>query len=376
MDGMPQEQAGAGVLGFRHAREAVARHARVTPLLRDEELSRRVGRDVHLKAECLQVTGSFKVRGAAARLEALDDEERARGIVACSSGNHGRAVSYVAGRLGIPATIHVPEWVDPVKLEGIVAGGAEAVREGDTFDEAEALALERAASEGRTYVSAYDDPWVIAGQGTLAAEVLEQLGCAPSAFVVPLSGGGLIGGIAAALREADLPDASPQSGRSAAGSAARGRPKCIAASAQRAAVMLASVREGRPVELPEEETLANALAGGIGLDNRHSFDLVRKLVDAHVTVSEEEIASAMRYGVEHLRLVVEGGGAVGLAALLAGCLGAASEEKSPDEPEPRRGSPRGTALPPGDGPVVVILSGGNVAEATLVRVLGGSKPVD
>ncbi|MDX1495541.1 MAG: pyridoxal-phosphate dependent enzyme, partial [Longimicrobiales bacterium] len=106
----------------------MAHHARVTPLLRDEELSRRYGRDVFLKTECLQVTGSFKVRGAAARLEALGDEERRRGIVACSSGNHGRAVSYVAGRLGIPATIHVPEWVDPVKLKGIVAGGAEAVR--------------------------------------------------------------------------------------------------------------------------------------------------------------------------------------------------------------------------------------------------------
>ncbi|NIR79619.1 MAG: pyridoxal-phosphate dependent enzyme, partial [Gemmatimonadetes bacterium] len=121
-------------LDFEAARRAVARHARVTPLLRDPWLSDDLERDVWLKAECLQATGSFKVRGAAARLESLGAEERRRGVVACSSGNHGRAVAYVAGRLGVPATVYVPEWVDPVKLEGILAGGADAVREGATFD--------------------------------------------------------------------------------------------------------------------------------------------------------------------------------------------------------------------------------------------------
>ncbi|MDX1495514.1 MAG: pyridoxal-phosphate dependent enzyme, partial [Longimicrobiales bacterium] len=219
-----------------------------------------------------------------------------------------------------------------------------------TFDESEALALERAASEGLTYVSAYDDPWVIAGQGTLAGEVARQLGAPPSAFVVPLSGGGLIGGIAAALRED--------------GAEGCRAPVCLAVSAERAAVMLASVQAGRPVELPEEETLANALAGGIGLDNRHSYDLVRGLVDAHATVSEEEIADAMRYAVERLRLVVEGGGAVGLAALLAHrVLEGAHTMESPPAVD--------GGLLPDDGPVVVILSGGNVAEETLIRVLRG-----
>jgi len=322
------------VLDFAHAKEAVARHARVTLIVRDDRLSERWGRDVVYKAECLQHTGSFKVRGAAARLEALGSEERERGIVACSSGNHGRAVAYVAGRLGIPAQVFVPEWVDPVKLEGIQAAGADAVRAGSTFDEAEAAALERAAHEGLTYVSAYDDPWVIAGQGTLADEVLAQLPEAPAAFVVPLSGGGLIGGIAASLK-ARFGDAGPL---------------CLAASAERAAVMLASVRAGRPVELAEEETLANALAGGIGLDNAHSFELVRDLVSEHATVTEGEIAEAMRYAVESLRLVVEGGGAVALASL----LGDAWSD---------------VELPP--GPIVVLLSGGNVARAALVEVLRG-----
>lgn len=344
------------VYDFDHARGAVGRHARVTPLLRDPRLSEEVGRDVHLKAECLQRTGSFKVRGAASRLEALSDAERARGVVACSSGNHGRAVAYVAGRLGIPATIFVPEWVDPVKLEGIRARGAEAVCRGESFDESEALALETAAKERMAYVSAYDDPYVIAGQGTLAEEIIDQLdGAAPAAFVVPMSGGGLVGGIAAALRdrEAGGGDDGRISGTDedvrGTGEGVRG-PMCLAASAQNAAVMLASLNAGHPVELPEEETLANALAGGIGLDNRYSFALVRNLVDAHATVTEEEIAEAMRYAMGRARLVVEGGGAVGLASLL---IGAWDEIDLPD------------------GPLVVVLSGGNVSADTLTEVLRG-----
>jgi threonine dehydratase len=313
-------------------REAVAQHARVTPLLPAVDLSERLGRDVWVKAECLQPTGSFKVRGAAARLVALDAEERSVGVVACSSGNHGRAVAYVAERMGIPASVYVPDWVDPVKLEGIRATGAEAVLAGATFDEAEAAAIEQASQSGRLYISAYDDPRVIVGQGTMALEVLEQLECAPAAFVVPLSGGGLAGGMAAAL-EKQLGSAAPQ---------------CVAVSAEKAAVMSTSVRAGHPVDLPEEDTLASALAGGIGLENEYSFALVRDLIEHHMSVTEAEIAAAMKYCVQHLHLVVEGGGAVGVAA----CLG---EDWPPTEfPE---------------GPIVIVLSGGNVATDTLLSVL-------
>jgi threonine dehydratase len=325
------------VLDFPGAERAVAGLARRTPLLEAHDVSERIGAPVLVKAECLQVTGSFKVRGAAARLSALTPEERARGVVACSSGNHGRAVAYVAERLGVRATVCVPEWVDPVKLAAIRATGAEAVLAGATFDEAEVHALDLAARDGRPYVSAYDDPWVIAGQGTIALEILDELGEAPAAVLAPLSGGGLVGGIAAALAHRLGEDAPP----------------VVAVSAERAAVMLASLRAGRPVEVPEEETLASALAGGLGPANRYSFPLVRELVREHVTVTEEQIAGAMRYAVRSLRLVVEGGGAVALAALLSGAW-------------PESAPPAGD---PPEGPVVVVLSGGNLAPRTLASVL-------
>jgi len=319
-------------LDFEHALRAGEGLVRRSPLLHDPRLSHRLGVDVYLKAECLQVTGSFKVRGAASRLRALSDVERTAGVVASSSGNHGRAVAFVAERLGIPARIFVPSWVDPSKLEGIRAAGAETVLDGATFDEAEARAVEDARASGRVYVSAYDDPWVIAGQGTLADEIVEQLGGDPATLLAPLSGGGLVGGIAARCAALSGP----------------GSVRVVAVSAERAAVMLHSIRAGRPMELPEEETLAGALAGGIGTENRYSFALVRDRVDEYVSVSEAEIAEAMRYGVEALRLVVEGGGATALAALVGG--------RWPAEASP-------------SGPVVVVLSGGNVALDLLAGVL-------
>lgn len=316
---------------------AVAGITRRTPLIEAPELSHRMGRTVLLKLESLQVTGSFKARGAAARLSALDADGRRAGVVACSSGNHGRAVAYAAERLGVPATVYVPAWVDPVKLEGIRAHGAEAVLAGDTFDEAEAAAVAEAARSGRSYVSAYDDPWVISGQGTVALEILDALDEPPAAVLAPLSGGGLIGGIAAALRWKLGEEAPP----------------AVAVSADRARVMRASLEAGHPVELPEEETVASALSGGIGRDNRHSFALVRALVGEHVDVTEPEIRAAMAWAVRSLRLVVEGGAAVPLAALRSGRW----------RPDPGR-----------PGPVVAVVSGGNVAAATLLGVLEEDDP--
>ena len=311
---------------------AVDRVARRTPLLRAPGLSDQLGRPVWLKAECLQVTGSFKVRGAAARLSVLNDQERMRGVVSCSSGNHGRAVAYVAKEFGIPASVCVPEWVDPVKLEGIKRNGADAALVGSTFDEAEAHALELSERTGRTYISAYDDPWVIAGQGTIALEILEQLGESPAAILAPLSGGGLLGGIASVFAERTQDQAC----------------RIVAVSAENAAVMLTSVRAGYPIELGEEETLASALAGGIGLNNQHSFKLIQDLVHEHMTVTEKQISDAMRYCAMTLRLVVEGGGAVAIAAVQSGVWKAEDIR---------------------DGPLVVLLSGGNVAKETLASVL-------
>jgi threonine dehydratase len=313
-------------------REAVRGIARATPLVEAPELSERLGRPVYLKLENLQATGSFKIRGAAARLSVLDVAARARGVVACSSGNHGRAVAHVAERLGIPATVCVPDWVDPVKLDGIRSHGAEAALVGPTYDESEVYAQELARDTGRTFVSAFDDPWVIAGQGTLAPEILDALDEPPAAVLAPLSGGGLIAGIAGALRQ-----------RLGAGA-----PVSVGVSARRAAVMRASLDAGRPVQVPEEPTVANALAGGIGPDNRFSFRWVRDLVDQHATVEEAAIRAAMAYAFRQYRLVVEGGGATALAALLSGAWTPA-------------------ALPP--GPVVVVLSGGNVSLEVLQEVL-------
>lgn len=271
-----------------------------TPVLpwKDDPIREGAG-PVLLKLESLQITGSFKVRGAASRILHLPEGRGTTGVVACSSGNHGRAVAFVAGRRGISASVFVPRWVDRVKLEAIRTAGAEAILAGDSYDQAEEEALAFARETGRVFVHPFDDPWVVAGQATLGLEILEQ---APGVeqVVVPLSGGGLVAGVASALK------------------LRRSGVRVVAVSAQRARVMVESIRAGSPVSLPEEPTLASALAGGIGLGNRHTFRLVRELVDEHVLVSEEEIADAMVHSARDLGLVVEGGGAVGLAALRAG----------------------------------------------------------
>ncbi len=325
---------GADILTFdiEAAHRAVDGVVLRTPLLSCPELEAACGRRVLLKLESLQRTGSFKVRGALARIAALTAAERSAGVVACSSGNHGRAMAWAAAHAGVPASVYVPEWVDPVKLAGIRASGAEAVVAGDTFDDAEARAVADAAASGRVYVSAYDDPWVIAGQATVGLEVVETLGRDVGAVVVPLSGGGLAGGVALGLRHR-------------LGGAA---PPVVAVAAERAAVMHASVRAGRPVSLPEEPTLAGALAGGIGENNRFSFVLVRDTIDQHVIVTEHEIANAIRFCYNELSIVVEGGGAVGVAALLHRSEG---------------------VRPVGEGPLVVVVSGGNIANDTLASVL-------
>jgi len=300
-----------------------------SPVLPSDALSRKLGRPVLLKLENLQRTGSFKVRGAAARISRLTDRERASGVVACSSGNHGKAVAWVAGRAGVPAVVCVPDWIDPVKLSAIRGAGAEAGLCGATYDDAAREAARIAAEEGRVFIHPFDDPWVAAGQGTLAVELLDQVPDL-AAVVLPLSGGGLAGGVAAALK--------------AGGSAAA----CVAISAERAQVMHASLLAGRPIELEEEPTLASALSGGIELENQCTFELVRRHVTHHALVPEAAIEEAVLWTLRHERMLVEGGGAVGVAALLTEVL-----------PEI-----------PADGPVVVVLSGGNLDLARLQELHG------
>ncbi len=321
---------GISAADVQAARKAIAGIAVPTPVLDAPELEERAGADVLLKLENTQVTGSFKVRGAASKMRALSESERARGVVACSSGNHGRAVAYVARALGIPATVCVPEWVDPTKLRAIRSYGAEAVVEGSTYDEAEARSFQIRDQRGLVYVHPFDDPWVIAGQGTIGLELLDQVADL-EAVVVPVSGGGLIGGIAVALKSH-----SPAI-------------RVVGVSAANARVMYESLKAGHPIACPEEETHADALMGGIGLDNRHTFRLVRDLVDEHVLVSEEEIARAVAFSALECKVLVEGGGAVGVAAILAGKI--------------RSG-----------GPIAVIVSGGNIDLRSLTKIIAEAAP--
>ncbi len=281
------------------ARKAIARIAVETPVVKAPELSARTGAHVSLKLESLQVTGSFKLRGAANKMLSLSGSQRERGVVTCSSGNHGRAVAYVGDLLDIPATVCVPEWVDPTKLNAMRRHRAETILHGKSYEDAEAKSYQIERERGLTYVHPFDDPRVIAGQGTIGLELLEQVPMLDT-VVVPLSGGGLISGVALALkREEPLI-------------------RVVAVSAKNARVMHESLEAGRPIAFPEDDTIANALSGGIGLNNRHTFELVRDLVDEYLVVSEAEIRQAMAFTASEHKLVVEGGGAVGIAALLSG----------------------------------------------------------
>jgi len=326
---MTSTTAGVSYADVEQAREHIASLVDPSPVIRSPELSDRLGVPVWLKLESLQPPGSFKVRGAASKILALTPEQRSGGVIACSGGNHGAAVAYIARRLGIPATICVPETVDPVKLRSIQASGAEAIVEGPTYDDAVEVAQRIEHERGLSFVHPFDDPDVIAGQGTIGLELAEQVpGLA--AAVAAVSGGGLIGGLGIALKGSGLGAPAPV--------------RVIGASAQNAAAMVASLRAGHPVDIPYQDTLAEVLGGGIGLDNRWSMAAVRDFVDEHVLVGEAEIAEAMLFLLGTHRLVAEGGGSVGVAAALAGRL---------------------TGL---DGPLAIVVSGGNADPATILAL--------
>jgi len=308
------------------ARAVIAPLVRRTPLARSASLSDLVKANVFLKLENLQETGSFKLRGAANRLLALSKTEKARGVVTVSTGNHGRGVAYVAGKLGIRAVICVPELVLPHKLAAMRRLGAEVVVHGQTQDEAEAYAVQLQHEQGLTLISPFDDPLIIAGQGTIGLELLEDLPNLNTA-IIPLSGGGLLTGIALALKAADPAI------------------RIIGVSMENAPAMHLSLLAGQPVPVVEEPSLADSLIGSIGLDNRYTFALCQALLDETVLVSETEIAAAMRYALHEEHLVVEGGGSVGLAALLAGKVANVGQN------------------------VAIVLSGGNVAVEKLYAII-------
>lgn len=308
------------------ARERIIPLAHATPLLFSSVLAERTGTAVHLKLETLQETGTFKVRGAANKLLSLSEEQRARGVITASTGNHGRAVSHVAAKLGVRAVVCLSERVPQNKVEALQRSGAELVIEGQGQDDAAERALALSKEQGLTMVHPFDDPLVIAGQGTIGLEMLDELPDLDT-VIVPLSGGGLISGISLALKSA-VPAM-----------------RVIGVSMERAPVMYHSLQAGHPVEMPEEETLADSLLGGIGLDNQYTFDIVQQLVDDVILVSEEEIARAMVFLLREHHLLAEGAGAVGVAALLAGKIAGLGEN------------------------VGLVISGGNVALEDLLRIV-------
>ncbi|HSC91789.1 MAG TPA: threonine ammonia-lyase [Gaiellaceae bacterium] len=297
------------------ARERLAGIAQVTPVYASETFSRRTGRRVLLKAENLQRTGAFKIRGAVNRISLLSEAERAAGVVAASAGNHGQAVAWAAREIGVPATVYMPVDAPMSKVEATRNYGARVELLGAFFDDSLAAAVAAAAETGATFVHAFEDERVIAGQGTIGLELAEQAADVET-VVVPIGGGGLASGIGIALR-AVKPDVRLVGVQAAACAPFAG-----------GTVHGATIADGIAVKTPGELTAA-ILAG---------------LLDDVVTVTDDEISEAIVLLAERMKLVVEGAGAATLAALLAGRVG-------------------------GTGPVLVLLSGGNIDPTLLIGVM-------
>jgi len=292
-------------LSLAHVFEAANR---IRPLVRRTELAESPAladetgaASVLLKLESLQNTGAFKVRGAANRILSLSGPERRRGVITFSTGNHGKAVAYVAGQSGIPAVVCVSEHVAAYRVERIRRFGAEVVVKGHSQDEAEVEYDRIREQRGMVPVVPFDDPYVVCGQGTIG---LEMLADAPDldTILVPLSGGGLLSGVALAAK------------------LIRPGINVVGVSIRRSPAMLRSLRAGRSVAVEEKDTLADSLLGGIGTENHYTLPLVEHYVDEHVMVDEPEIERAMYYMLSEHSLVVEGGAAVGIAALQTGVV--------------------------------------------------------
>ena len=280
------------------ARDRIRTMIRQTPLTASTELSEITGaRAVHLKLECLQHTGAFKIRGAANKILSLSDEEKRRGVITFSTGNHGRAVAHVAGTTGIRAVVCLSAHVGRDRVESIRRLGAEVSVKGRSQDEAETNYRELAEAQGLVPVVPFDDPMIIAGQGTVALEIVQALPDT-DVLMIPLSGGGLLAGMAMAAK------------------AINPRIHVVGLSIERSPAMLESLKAGRPVPVAEKDSIADSLLGGIGRDNHYTLPLVQKFADEHLLVSEAEIKDGMFHLFDRHQLVVEGAAAVGIGALL------------------------------------------------------------
>jgi threonine dehydratase len=305
---------------LRGARERIRTIARITPLV---DVSAAAGRPLWLKCESLQPSGAFKIRGAYNMVAQLSAEERRRGVITYSSGNHGQAMALAARTLGAPAVVVMPTSAPAVKVDGARAFGAEIIMEGTTSTQRKARAEAEAARRGLTMVPPFDHEWIIAGQGTIGLEILEQLP-GVAAVVVPVGGGGLLSGVAAAVKQL-------QPGV-----------RVIGVEPSGAAAMKASLEKGEPVTLPSPHSIADGLMPVRPGDL--TFAHARAYVDAVVTVEDDDIADAVRWTYVEAKVVAEPSGAATVAAVRTGAV---------DAPLPIH------------GPLVAIVSGGNIGLSQL-----------
>jgi threonine dehydratase len=316
-------RASVSVDDIRAARAVLGDVVAATPLLHSRYLSGQVGGPVYLKCENLQRAGSFKVRGAYVRIARLSEAERARGVVAASAGNHAQGVALAAGLLGGKATVYMPEGAPLPKVAATKSYGADVILQGPTVDGCLTEAREHAEREGTVFIHPFDHPDVVAGQGTIGLEILEQCPDVRT-VVVGVGGGGLAAGIGAAIKDS-RPDV-----------------KVIGVQAKRAAAFPPSLATGHPVRVDVGPTMADGIA--VGRPGDLTFAMVAQLVDAVVTVSEESLAQGLLACLERSKQVVEPAGAAGVAAML--------EHSYAFEP-----------------PVVAVLSGGNIDPLLLAKVL-------
>ena len=278
--------------GIERARARIRDYIFLSPCLRSAELTRITGLEIYLKLDNLQRTGAFKERGALNKILTLSEDEKRRGVIAASAGNHAQAVAYHASQRGIRSQIVMPLMTPLVKVSATRGYGAEVVLHGANYDEAYTEALRRSEVEGMTFLHPFNDPEVIQGQGSIGLEILEQV---PNieAVVVPIGGGGLIGGVACAIKEIN-PNV-----------------RVIGVQTERLPSMLRAAEAGAPVTIPAEATIADGIA--VRRAGERTLRLVERYVDELVTVDEEEIASAILVLLEREKTLAEGAGAAALA---------------------------------------------------------------
>ncbi|WLR48700.1 threonine/serine dehydratase [Halobacillus litoralis] len=287
-------------LSFRdvwEARKRISSFVHPTPILYSEPLSEHIEGHVHLKLEHSHPTGSFKLRGAANKILSLEDKDLKKGVTTFSTGNHGISVAYVAAELGIPCTVCISNRVPKAKVNRLKKLNASVEVVGSSQDEAEARCTELEREEGMTVIKPFDDRKIIAGQGTIALEIMEQ--CPEvDEVIIPLSGGGLLSGIAFVMKSIE---------RSI---------QVTGVTMKKGAVMQESLTKGKPVILEESYTLADSLLGGIGTENRYTFPMTKAYMDKGVLVEEAHIEEGLIFILEHHKMVVEGAAATGIGHVL------------------------------------------------------------